>query len=159
MRASRLCEIGVVRVKFLSGRLPRCVFTAGLFTLGLSLLAGCGGGPSFPPPVPVSGKVTVRGQPLTGGTIHFVPTDATKALPGHATIESDGTFDATTKMPGDGLIPGDYTVFFDEPAGEDGGEKSSTPPSTIPVKYLAPGTSGVKKTIEESGGDLEINLE
>ncbi len=158
MRVSMSCGILLLSPGSVSGIWRRGVLAAGLFTLALPILAGCGGEPSYPPPVPVSGKVTLKGAPLTGGKIRFVPEDSTQTLPGFGTIEADGTFEVQTHKPGDGLIPGNYIVFFDEPDLKDPSAKADTT-TKLPDKYLAPGTSGVKKTIDESGGDLEINLE
>jgi hypothetical protein len=67
----------------------------GLAALAL-LLAGCGG----PPPlVPVSGQVSYKGQPLSGGVIVFVPNleRGNRGPLAFAEIGPDGNFTLTTE--------------------------------------------------------------
>ena len=59
----------------------RAALAAGVF-----LAAGCGG------PDAVSGKVTVRGQPVTSGMVTFVGADNKEAV---GTITADGTYRIT----------------------------------------------------------------
>ena len=71
----------------------------------VALLMGCG--PDYPDCVPVSGKVTFEGEPVTQGTITFYP-DGGRAAMGE--IQPDGTYVLTTFEPGDGAVPGRHTV-------------------------------------------------
>ena len=120
-------------------------------------IIGCGGGePVYDPPVAVSGKVSLKGQPLTGGTIHFVPANPKKALAGSGQIQSDSSFKVTTTKPDDGLIPGKYSVFFDPPVASDGSKKDS--PINFPEIYLAPGTSEITQTIDKPTSSIQIIL-
>ncbi len=120
-------------------------------------LGGCGdSGPSYPPPVLVGGKVVLNGQPLAGGTIHFVPADPKKALSGSSLVQSDGSFKVTTTKPDDGLVPGKYTLFFDPPVAADGSKSAAT--VTIPEKYLSPATSRLGETIDKANSSLQITL-
>jgi hypothetical protein len=90
----------------------RILFTALLLSAaGLACCGGCGSSPSGPPAgatIPVKGKVTYRGKPLTRGTITFEPTDAGRDANG--AIQSDGSFTLTTFKDGDGAIPGTHKV-------------------------------------------------
>ena len=116
-----LCQL----VRFSLARLsvPSSMAVLGMVCIALSR---CGdGGPSDPPPVAVSGKVVLNGKPLTGGTIHFVPADPAKALPGWSPVQSDGSFKVTTTKPDDGFVPGQYTVFFDPPVAADGSKNAA----------------------------------
>jgi hypothetical protein len=76
-------------------------------------LAGCGNSKSLPL-VPVRGKVTFSGNnPPAAGSIAFVPLDSVAgqpSRPGSANFGVDGTFQATSYSPGDGLLPGRYGV-------------------------------------------------
>lgn len=125
-----------------------------LLVLPLITQLGCGG-PKFPSAVPVTGKVTLKGKPLSGGTIHFAPVDGKKTLPGFGVIQSDGTYTATTKVAKDGLTPGDFIVFFDPPETT---EKKARTVLPIPVGYLSPDTSGLKQTIDSKGGKVDFDL-
>ena len=73
--------------------------------------AGCGssGAPaSVTTLVPVKGKVTLKGEPLTTGTIRFEPDDFGRAASGK--LQSDGTYVLTTNKDGDGVVPGHHRV-------------------------------------------------
>ncbi|MDB5385379.1 MAG: hypothetical protein JWM11_1025 [Planctomycetaceae bacterium] len=117
----------------------------------LSVCAGCGSG--YPSPLPVSGTVTFEGKPVTDGSIRFMPTDRKVALPGFAEIQTDGTYEAMTHRPGDGLTPGEFTIFFDLPESTD----KLKPVKFIPQKYLSPGTSGLKREIKGDTQDFKLD--
>jgi hypothetical protein len=76
-----------------------------LAVVGLVALAGCGGEQLGR----VTGRVTVAGTPVTGGTIQFVP-DTGKAAIG--SIEPDGTYSLTTYRAGDGALVGPHKVVI-----------------------------------------------
>ena len=81
-----------------------------LVTLFSLLCHGCGSGPTLPlaQPVPVKGKITYRGKPLTQGQITLEATDGGRDAKGK--IEPDGHFTLTTNQDGDGAIIGVYRV-------------------------------------------------
>ena len=68
---------------------------------------GCGSGNPFDT-VPVTGSVTLDGQPVEGATVIFQPTGDHKAAT--ATTDSSGEFTLTTGESGDGAMPGVYKV-------------------------------------------------
>jgi hypothetical protein len=78
--------------------------------MGAGMLAGCGGSSNL---IPVVGKVTVDGQPLTTGTglVSFRPVkgSATSKQPA-ANIEEDGTYRLITDGK-EGAPPGRYQVL------------------------------------------------
>jgi hypothetical protein len=86
--------------------MPRRSWTSVLF---LGLAVGCGGPDT---PVPVSGKVTLDGQPVAGAAIQFVPDGNGARRPASAGTESDGSYRITTHNPGDGALPGEYKVVI-----------------------------------------------
>ena len=126
-----------------------------VFCVCLLPLTGCGG-TSHLPPVAASGKVALKGQPLTNGTLHFVPVDPKRSVPGFAPIQTDGTFKAQTYQPGDGLCPGEYIVFFESPSSTDSSKKSAL--GAIPAKYLSSGTSGLREKISTPTTTLAYDL-
>jgi hypothetical protein len=67
--------------------------------------------------VPVEGTITFGGRECpAAGTIFFVPTSVPAGLPrrpASATFERDGRFRVTSFQPGDGLLPGTYSVRID----------------------------------------------
>jgi hypothetical protein len=70
------------------------------------MLMGCGSGPK---PVKVSGVLTLKGAPVEGAMVQFVPT-AGSDRPALGTTLTDGTFELTTFENHDGAIPGEYKV-------------------------------------------------
>lgn len=82
-----------------------------LVTLAALLgVAGCG--EEKPKLVPVTGKVTFKGKPLTAGSVYFHP-DAgnsyTKDVPS-SLLQLDGAFAMKTFPFGEGISPGKYRV-------------------------------------------------
>ncbi|MBN9118755.1 MAG: hypothetical protein J0I06_06285 [Planctomycetes bacterium] len=116
----------------------------------LALAAGCADpGPKV---VPVRGKVTYNGNPVTSGTVTFTPTAG--GPPATGEIGPDGTFAMTTFKSGDGAVPGKHKVFIAAMAGPNDQlpeSRSPTPPPTIPVKYTHPATSPLTADV----GDTE----
>ncbi len=79
----------------------------------LSILCqGCDTSPTISPslPVPVKGKITHRGKPLTQGEITFEPTDGGREA--HGKIQPDGSFELTTFQEGDGALVGVHRVLI-----------------------------------------------
>jgi hypothetical protein len=79
-----------------------------------SFLTGscCGCGTSSATPValiPVKGKVTYKGQPVTKGVVRF---DSDYGRPASGQIQADGTFELTTLQPGDGVVAGEHRVYL-----------------------------------------------
>lgn len=136
--------------------LIRSVRTWRLRSLGLvaCLLIGCGGGDDFAT-APVSGTVTMNGQPVTGGTITFVPLGEGEAevtgKPASGAIQKDGSFTLSTYEEGDGAVIGKHRVMYAPPppvatAVPEGGHGAPSPPSpyagAFPVKPQVEVTSG-----------------
>jgi hypothetical protein len=131
----------------------------GLLSLGLLSLCGCGG-VSLPPLNPVKGKVTVEGQPLTGGNISLIPVAVTndKTIPPSAgEIKSSGEYEIFTGGKS-GAPAGDYKVVITPPmmpmdmaAGQKG-------PPKLPfnMKYGNPKDTPLQ--VKVPGGDYDLTL-
>lgn len=148
----------VARPVRLLGSVHTRLLSIGFSLILLSLAASGCGGDDYADPVPVSGKVTLDGQPLGGGTVRFVPADREKAKPGRGEIQTDGSYKATTDTENDGLIPAEYSVFFDNPETSEVTAKDEGGGVNIPPKYLAPGTSGLTLSVtgETSSADFVL---
>jgi hypothetical protein len=73
------------------------------------VLSGCGEKPKL---VTVTGTVTHKGNPVTGGSVWFHPTDG-NPYPGEkpsGQLQLDGSFAARSFPHGDGMPPGKYRV-------------------------------------------------
>lgn len=70
---------------------------------------GCGSGNGTPVAlIPVKGKVTYKGQPLTKGLVVFEPDGYGRMASGQ--LQSDGTFELSTLKPGDGVVAGEHRI-------------------------------------------------
>jgi hypothetical protein len=131
----------------LSAGRARLVARAAIAAVFLAV-AGCGEGPKI---VPVSGFVTIDGQPLTYGHIQVIPTGW---RPASGRIGGDGRFTLTTTTSGDGCVVGTHPVAI--LAGE------SLTPETMkwhaPKKYADIQTSNLTVTITGPTNDLKIEL-
>ena len=83
------------------------------FVLAIVLLSSCWGcgsnaGPYVGKTVPVKGKITYKGKPLTQGQIVFEPNDIGREA--YGSIQPDGTFELSTFAKGDGAVPGTHRV-------------------------------------------------
>ena len=102
--------------------------------LGAALAAGCGG--SSVKLVPVSGKVTVGGQPVTSGQVSFLPATegegvhakaAAGSAPASGQIEANGEYKLFTNGK-EGAPPGKYKVIVTPSMVPTGGTKAPTTP-------------------------------
>jgi hypothetical protein len=115
----------------------------------LMLLVGCGDG--RPTRVPVSGRVLIDNQPLTFGTIQFLPAGA-RASQGK--IDKEGRFTLTCFGKEDGAVIGRHSVAV--LAGE---PISSTKILWhAPKKYKDPQSSGLTQEVTGPNAEVTINL-
>jgi hypothetical protein len=122
---------------------------------------GCGEKSKFPETLPVSGKVTYKGQPVTKGTVTFQP-DKGQAATG--AIEPDGTYRLSTFAEKDGALPGHHKVMIiandADPTLMPGSSPGYKPPKDlIPKKYGALETSGLEAVVSKDKPTLDFNLE
>ncbi len=124
---------------------------------------GCGGGGDGDRPsrVPVSGVITISGQPLAGATVVFIPVAHNYGAT--AMTDSDGAYELQTFDPKDGAVPGRYQVTVrkvespvgvpatEEPPDDDDAGPLFVEKSLIPAKYGQPNTSGLEAQVAESG--------
>ena len=90
-------------------RAPRLI-TPWPLSPSLSFPAGAAGPAAGAAPdlIPVKGKVTYKGQPVTKGVVRFEPDGYGR--PASGKLQSDGTFVLTTLKEGDGVVAGDHRV-------------------------------------------------
>jgi hypothetical protein len=126
----------------------RTVAALGMTTM-LLVISGCA--ESGPKLVPVSGKVTIDGKPLTYGYIRFTPTQGRTS---DAQLNSDGTF--TLRYSGDreGAVLGTHRVEI--------AANEVLGPSRVkwhaPKQYASIGTSKITQEITGPTKDLTIDL-
>ncbi len=134
----------------------------------LGLVAGCSDD-DLGRRYPVTGRVTRQGQPVTKGTVNFMPVDLASSRAASGEIQSDGSYSLTTKYPGDGALVGDYRVVIN--LAEVGGlektpggipilnqPKKVQVKNLVPPKYSDPGQTVLKFKVEPHSNTYDINL-
>lgn len=149
---------------------------------GLVVSQGCGSRSrgNIPQTAPVSGTVTLDGQPVDGATVVFVPT-GTPAYGAYAVTDSKGHFSLKSSETVSGAVPGKYLVQVTKLVTDTSGKQfvvaedvehaalasGGSAPSTgvsatrnvLPEKYANPKTSGIEVTVPAEGlQNLEIKL-
>jgi len=76
-------------------------------TLYLAVVAGCGKPSDYPDLFPVSGSVTMDGQPLDGARVSFVPNGA---RPSSGTTDSSGRYELQYTGEYAGAVAGKHRV-------------------------------------------------
>lgn len=131
-----------------------------LIAAGAMLLTSCGSG--LPQTIPVSGRVTFDGQaPPAAGSLLFLPVEAADGFPlrpASGAFGTDGQFKAKTFEPGDGLMPGKYSLSvecWDTPPNMSGNPGKSH----VPRKFQSPATSGLTVEITTKMRRHEVNVD
>ena len=120
--------------------------------MALAVLAGCGGDGGK---ATISGKVSYKGAPVTGGTLTLYPASGP---PYPLTIKADGTFNVS------GVPIGEMGVGIDTglpPAAAPAGSSmpQGLPPHVaIPPKYKDPKTSGLTWDVKGGGNTKDFDL-
>lgn len=112
-----------------------------LLVFGCLPLLGCGSddGPKL---VPVSGKVTLNGQPLSGAHVTFLPTGETRGTGADGRTDAEGVFQLKARHRGPGAVAGTYKVVISKmvkPDGSDITPEDATPPVLSGAKEILPG--------------------
>jgi hypothetical protein len=122
-----------------------------LIIIGLALTAnlGCESTDMTPPTlIPVKGKVTYKGKPLTKGIVRFSADGYGRDAGGQ--LKEDGTYELTTFKPGDGVTKGNHRVFITE-------VEPALAKDKVMKKYSSPVSS--KLEVEVSPEKTEFNFD
>ncbi|MEX2168416.1 MAG: carboxypeptidase regulatory-like domain-containing protein [Pirellulales bacterium] len=131
----------------------------GYLSFAMLLSVGCGRPSHQLDTAPVSGKVTLDGQPLPSG---YVVVTTTKGRMASGKIRSDGTFDLTTYNEGDGAQVGSHPVVVNELPPDEFSPVPKEQRVPIPARYQSAGTSGLMvevKPDEENYLELRLTTE
>ena len=122
----------------------------------LAMCGGCGSEVPLPDRAPVQGRVTLNGQPLTQGTVTFVP-DTSRGTEGPiatGTIQPDGTYElSTAREAGDGAVVGFHCVRVQAVVGEPGAPGSLL----VPPHYQNEQRSGLTAEVR-AGQTNQVDL-
>jgi hypothetical protein len=124
-----------------------------MFALAALVLApceGCGsGGGAVTPLVPVKGKVTYKGKPLTTGVVRFLPEGYGRQATGR--LQSDGTYALGTAKEGDGVVAGEHVVTIG------GFDKTLASDRTL-KKYGTARSSGLTAEVDAEHSEFNFDL-
>jgi hypothetical protein len=137
--------------------LPRALALAALV---LAANWGCASKSDRPETLPVRGKVTYKGQPVTKGTITFQP-DAGETATGQ--IQPDGTYTLSTFGEQDGALAGHHKVMIiandADPTLMPGSSPGYKPPKDlVPKKYAKLETSGLVADVAKDKTTFDFEL-
>jgi hypothetical protein len=126
------------------------------FVPALLLVAGCGDGLNLVQTHPVSGSVTVDGQPGVGVQLHFHPvqTSGDRHYAPFAESGPDGTFKTSCWAEGDGAPPGEYIVTAAWQTYVGAPYHRYTGPDKLRGRYESKEQSTIKVTIKEGDNVL-----
>lgn len=137
-----------------------------LATLCLAPL-GCGKGYAGGNLAPVSGAVTLDGQPAAGIIVLFSPTDATGGQGGMGTTDANGQYELKTRGEFAGVVPGHYKVTCvkyvlpnGSPLPDDPNFSMATSGAkqTLPAKYSDPQRTILSATVPAAGAAVPLEL-
>lgn len=123
---------------------------AAFTALGLAL-PGCG--PKHPETFPVTGTVTLDGQPVAGAAVVFIPEQGEMAT---ATTDTAGRFELSTFERADGALPGRHRVTVVKTTVEPGDDKKIV--FLIPKEYGNPKTSPLTWDVQKEMGPVQLAL-
>jgi hypothetical protein len=130
--------------------LSRRLIALALLVLPLLAAWGCGSSAAnLPSLIPVKGKVTYKGRPLTQGVVRFEPDGYGR--PANGTLGSDGTFVLTTLKEGDGIVAGQHRVYVT-------GTGKTVKQELIPKKYTSPNTSKLTADVDTEHTEFTFDL-
>ena len=149
--------------------------------IGLAVVGGCYSGTKRPPTYPVSGTVMLKGQPLAGATVVFVPAEGATQEPATGVTDAAGKFKLTTYAADDGAQLGDYRIkvskydgkkatkeeqdayisYEEEQKIQFSADEKPTPPSKnlLSPKYANEATSGFTHTVTKGPNTVELKLD
>lgn len=155
------------------------VVLTGVAAAAIVLGGACNRGTNKPKTYPVTGTVTLNGQPVAGATVNFTPKEP--AAPGQsgpqaasAVTDEQGKYQIGTFAKGDGALPGEYLVSVTKyegggPTGDSGSEEEYRPPvpgeeppvpkNVLPPQYANPNTSGLSVKVEAKANTYDITLQ
>lgn len=136
----------------------RCLLACALTAI---FAAGCGKESNAPATVPVTGKVTLGGEPVAAAIVSLTPSaDSAGAVPAQATTNESGEFEVqsvfnqgrTTQA---GMTPGDYTLTVTKleqlPAQT---QITRAPKNLLPKRYESTDSSDLKAKISVDGDNV-----
>jgi hypothetical protein len=152
-----------------------------LLGLGLVVFCGCDPADTRPPTYPVMGTVKMKGKPVEGVAVSFVPEGTGESAVG--VTDSAGNYKLTTRVKDDGAVTGKYQVTLAKYDGQKQGvsdpsemhadydvsdqyppgydeSKAQSPMSKnlLPMRYALPTTSGFAAEVAEKDNSFDFEI-
>jgi hypothetical protein len=118
-------------------------------------LVGCGSTASGPATIPVTGEVTLNGQPVAGADVAFMPrVERPDLVPAQAITDDTGRFEVVSlfdqgRTTSTGMLPGAYSVSITQL--EQPPSSARPPRNLLPEKYAAPESSELSAEVASEG--------
>ena len=96
-------------------------------------VAGCGGSSDFPDIAPVTGTVTMDGQPLANAIVTFQPLEAGR--PSYARTDENGHYEMIYTNDNPGARLGNHRVMISTQSDGDPDQDIPRTPETVPAMY------------------------
>lgn len=130
--------------------------------VALAITAGCSNEPPGPPTYPLTGTVTLDGEPLEAADVVFSPSPGSGGKAAQAMTDAEGKFEVSTHVGGGnykvGVLPGSYGVTISKLESVGERESMGAPPKNLlPSEYDNP--RDPKWTIEVSAEPKQANFE
>jgi hypothetical protein len=131
----------------------------------IAVLVGCGGG-GGPTTYPVTGKITIKGQPAKDILITFSPVDP-KGEPAIGLVSADGTYTLKSGIHAKpGALPGKYKVVIAADTSKLDMSKAYTgasgppkpPESPAPKEYESAKTSPKEVEVQAQNNTIDISI-
>jgi hypothetical protein len=121
-----------------------------LLCLGACWGCGAEGSGALPPLIPVKGKVTYKGKPLTKGLVKFQP-DGGYGRSARGELQADGTFVLSTNKEGDGVVAGSHRISITDL------DKSLAKDRAL-KKYASQAASGLTAEVDNEHTEFTFEL-
>ena len=140
----------------------------GFVVLGVVLFAGGCSPARDKSLMPVTGKVTLEGKPLSGTTITFVPIGSTRGAGGNGYTDKSGKYELSATHGGKGVPVGEYRVVAsklvmpdgsDFPLNSDVAPINSSAKEMLPAQYTSPENASLRATVHEGANEVDFALE
>lgn len=134
--------------------------------LCLVAVGGCGRDARLPELVPLEGQVTLDGQPLSHGSVTFLPSGDTKGRGGAAITDENGRYELEEQDGTLGVVVGSYRVVVSKLVnpdgsdftGEDLGPMDTSARELLPAKYSDLSQSELTAEVPPGGGNIDFQL-
>jgi hypothetical protein len=124
-----------------------------LFAVLTVTITGCGSGVKV---VPVTGKITYKGNVIAAGIVMFVPEQGPAAM---GDIASDGSYRLFTNGVGAGAIPGMHAVSISPRISSAMTKEPGAQDLVFPMTFSNHRTSGLTATVNDGPTEVDFNLD